>query len=948
MASLGSGPNRRSRVMHPLMIAGILLCGLLMVLSWPSVPTAQADGATLRVPADFPTIQSAIDAAQAGDTILVVGLDENGELVTYKERLVITKSLTLIGNVLTGTYELTSTAFVIVDAEEGGRAVTILADPEEVTVKMQGFGLENGRATGLGGAEAIPEGAAELAALALVAQGIPPTIEATAAAAMPDMQTQAGMLRQEMVRLCQQGLAPGGAPACEATLARIDWLTTAALDAQKAAASRPAQTAAPLARMAAAQDVDCGGGLYSRGAAVDLADVAFHHNVASASASGYGGGVCIVQAPPNAVVIHSSEFQENLASTQGVGYGGGLFVQDTTGVTVYGTEFLGNGAAMLDNGYGGGLALDQAPGTHIGGSVKFANNVASVADIGAGGGLLVNRSAGVMVAQVSVFANIAGGGAFGTDGIGGGLAVFESDDFTLTENSDFNANVASLGGTGEGGAVRLYKTTNAQIEASVFQRNTASQGPTGAYGGAIALVETDRTTLDGNHFVGNVSAMFPGVTGNGGALMLFKDTRTHVNNNVFHQNVGAANGSGHGGALMGGFSVDLLISDNQFHNNWAAMLAAQNNAGGGVELGATQRVTVTDNTFSLNIAALYQGGKYDIPFGEGGALAGYSIVDTLIASNTFTGNVAAVLGTGSLGTEGVDGGAVAINRGRDGPSNRARISGNTFINNMALVDGLSESSSLAAGGAVRLTAIDATVAHNLFAANQACGANCGDFGNGGGLIVAHAIAEEYLVSAQVDIDGNTFSDNVAPNGGALLVFGTDGVTVTNNIFTGHRSSRDTVNLSNGILYGNDLPGMVANNTFFANDGSALSIFDWNDTTALIVNNVIVSNSIGVAIRDTTTQVDLRYNLFNDNEEDVSGDVVNTNPITGPVHFLAPELGDFHLMPISAAVNAGDPAGVPPAPAVDIEGAPRPYGPRVDVGAYEWHGQGAFLPVVVKQ
>ena len=53
------------------------------------------------------------------------------------------------------------------------------------------------------------------------------------------------------------------------------------------------------------------------------------------------------------------------------------------------------------------------------------------------------------------------------------------------------------------------------------------------------------------------------------------------------------------------------------------------------------------------------------------------------------------------------------------------------------------------------------------------------------------------------------------------------------------------------------------------------------------------------------------------------------------------------MPNSLAIDAADPAGVPPAPNHDIDDVDRPYGKRVDVGAYEWHGQGAILPIVQK-
>ena len=38
-------------------------------------------------------------------------------------------------------------------------------------------------------------------------------------------------------------------------------------------------------------------------------------------------------------------------------------------------------------------------------------------------------------------------------------------------------------------------------------------------------------------------------------------------------------------------------------------------------------------------------------------------------------------------------------------------------------------------------------------------------------------------------------------------------------------------------------------------------------------------------------------------------------------------------------------GIPPAPPVDIEGTPRPFGARVDIGAYEWHGPQTFMPLI---
>jgi len=50
--------------------------------------------------------------------------------------------------------------------------------------------------------------------------------------------------------------------------------------------------------------------------------------------------------------------------------------------------------------------------------------------------------------------------------------------------------------------------------------------------------------------------------------------------------------------------------------------------------------------------------------------------------------------------------------------------------------------------------------------------------------------------------------------------------------------------------------------------------------------------------------------------------------------VAPDGGDVHLPPGSPAINAGDPAFVPGAGEVDLDGTARVNGPRVDIGADE--------------
>ncbi|MCD6480761.1 MAG: right-handed parallel beta-helix repeat-containing protein [Thermoplasmata archaeon] len=72
--------------MKKYVIGGMVLVGIVAILAI----AGNAKGATINVPADYPTIQQAVDAASDGDTIIVAA-------GTYTESVTITKSITLTG-----------------------------------------------------------------------------------------------------------------------------------------------------------------------------------------------------------------------------------------------------------------------------------------------------------------------------------------------------------------------------------------------------------------------------------------------------------------------------------------------------------------------------------------------------------------------------------------------------------------------------------------------------------------------------------------------------------------------------------------------------------------------------------------------------------------------------------------------------------------------------------
>jgi hypothetical protein len=210
-------------------------------------------------------------------------------------------------------------------------------------------------------------------------------------------------------------------------------------------------------------------------------------------------------------------------------------------------------------------------------------------------------------------------------------------------------------------------------------------------------------------------------------------------------------------------------------------------------------------------------------------------------------------------------------------------------------------------------------------------------------------------SADVLLDSNQFVGNRASAsegaqydlGGAIAVNTTRGLRIVNNLLVNNTAAKGAGMLLVGENTGAAADTAVVNNTFYANAaGGAVNLRQWT-TPITLTNNVIVSHTMGIEVESGTATV--RYTLYNSNDVNSGGGGVidEAHVITGPVSFMDPTAGDYHLRVTSAARDAGDPAGVPPAPDHDADGTRRPFGPRVDIGAYEWHGWLSYLPFVRK-
>jgi len=223
---------------------------------------------------------------------------------------------------------------------------------------------------------------------------------------------------------------------------------------------------------------------------------------------------------------------------------------------------------------------------------------------------------------------------------------------------------------------------------------------------------------------------------------------------------------------------------------------------------------------------------------------------------------------------------------------------------------------------------------------------------------------------RLTVSENTFRDNLAALdlsgdqillGGALAFNRVNGARLANNVIADN-TARTGAGLA---LLGWDVEkithdavrnALIVNNTLVNNRGENGVYMEMWTTPITLTNNIAVSHTVGLHAHTNPKlggmTAEVRYTLYNDNgtnsEADEESTLIESHAITAPAQFVDRWQGDYHLRLTSAARDAGDPAGAPPAPRTDIEGTPRPFGRAVDIGAYEWHGYQVFLPLSVNK
>jgi len=266
------------------------------------------------------------------------------------------------------------------------------------------------------------------------------------------------------------------------------------------------------------------------------------------------------------------------------------------------------------------------------------------------------------------------------------------------------------------------------------------------------------------------------------------------------------------------------------------------------------------------------------------------------ASNATLINVAVISNTGSGGVFSAGSGTIAA---------RLTVNGCTILSNAATN-----------GGGILSQGINARAnIHNTdVSGNTATSDGGGVFNNG-----------------LMTLTGSTIRLNQARSGGGIGHFGGN-LYMTNNTISGN-----TAGDNGGGLYNRNsaiLTNVTLANNVAGEPETGPNIFV--DTSLLSIRNSIVAYAAaeGNCFNSEGFLTSLGHNLeggdtcgFN-----AAGDIINTDPLLGPLQDNGGDTPTRALMPGSPAIDAGDDAACPD---TDQRGLPRPQGAACDIGAYEY-------------
>lgn len=350
-----------------------------------------------------------------------------------------------------------------------------------------------------------------------------------------------------------------------------------------------------------------------------------------------------------------------------------------------------------------------------------------------------------------------------------------------------------------------------------------------------------------------------------------------------------------GGGIYASTGSNITITSCQIYGN----TAQSQGQGGGLYVRCI--VTMTDNLVYSNTVQ-----------GTHGNGAGVALVASSKAS--LIGNQ--IYGNQSLSASGFGGGVII------------------YRSNATLTDNdIHDNTTQGSGGGIN---INETASHSVTLVGNRIYSNQAAFG--GGVIVG---------DCTVTMTGNLVYANSAGQGGGLW-FNISDVTLINNIVVGNQATAGAAGIQVVGSAVHMLHTTIARNN--SSSGILVTNFGASTSTVDMTNTILVGHTIGIFVNSGHTAA-LEATLWGDgswaNGTDWSGAgniAIGTVNIWGDPAFYIPDAFDYHILPTSAAVNAGVNAGVK----TDIDGQTRPRDTRYDIGADELNDYTFLrLPLVLK-
>lgn len=437
----------------------------------------------------------------------------------------------------------------------------------------------------------------------------------------------------------------------------------------------------------------------------------------------------------------------------------------------------------------------------------------------------------------------------------------------------------------------------------------------------------------------------PGNARRGGGMLILGSPK--ILNTTFTDNKGYFGG---GVCVRGEAAFDCIFRNCSFVGNYS-----DNKGGGLIVMNNSIEIEVSDCTFSNNLAEA-----------EGGAIATLN-GSPQIMNTTFTSNQA-IEGGGAIATNSFSSNAVVRmdsctfnNNGSNanggayyGTQNAVGYFNNcNFENNIATLSGgalYAESAScyiqesdfttniaINNGGAI------VSVSDSLLVANSTFDGNTADI-NGGGIYTGETSYSNILNS--------TFQNNEAEDGGGIFLSGfptlqscefhhndagdSGGAAFFEGISTFMVNCvlwENTANWGGGIYTTNNNTLIAYHNTIWGNEASSGGpAFGAFSSITIIVNSIIWGNEGMGLSQYIATPIDPAISYSIVQNEPFGNDNIDDDPV-----FVDPEEGDFHLVLISPAINAGT-TDVGDLPLTDFDGVERDVLP--DMGAFEFP---VFIP-----